>query len=78
MHTIELDCPPGGTRPGDLIGRVLEGIPVNVGDPVSKFFGNWTWIVPEEATEAYEEHRETVEERITALYHAGAIRYGSW
>lgn len=45
MHTIELDCAPGMTRPGDLLPAALDGTGITaeqLGDPVSRFFGNWT------------------------------------
>ena len=78
MYTIELYLPPGNPRPDDLIDGVLKDTGVNVGGPVSKVFGNWTWVIPKEQETLYEQHRETVEARIKALYEDGVIRYGSW
>lgn len=79
-YTIELDCPPGSPRPGDLLPQVLAGTGVELKpeDTVSRFFGNWTWVIPEEQVKAFEESRELIKERITDLYHRGMIRYGSW
>jgi hypothetical protein len=28
ISTIDLDCPPGSPRPGDLIGGVIEGLDI--------------------------------------------------
>jgi hypothetical protein len=77
-QTIELDCPPGNSRPGDLIEGVLEGTGLKVKDPVSKFFGNWTWDYSEVPAEEWVKVRAITKPRIQALYHAGLIRYGSW
>lgn len=78
MESIELDCPPGGTRPGDLIDGVLKGTGLKAGEPVAKFFGNWEWQF-DVAREKWETKiQPIVGPRIEALYHAGTIRYGSW
>lgn len=79
-HTIEIDCAPGGIRPNELLPSVLEGTGIEI-DPentVGRFFGNWTWEVPEEQHELYEQVRDTISERIKNLYNSGRIRYGSW
>ena len=78
METIDLDCAPGGVRPGDLIGGVLKGTGLKPGEPIAKFFGNWTWAfdVPRERWEA--KIQPIIKPRIEALYNAGTIRYGSW
>jgi hypothetical protein len=78
VQTIELDCAPGMTRPGDLIEGVLEGTGLPVKDPIAKFFGNWTWDFSEVPADQWEEIRKTTKPRIEALYHRGLIRYGSW
>lgn len=78
IQTIELDCPPGGTRPGDLIGSVLEGTGLEVRDPISTFFGCWEWDFKDVPAEKWEEVQAIVQPRVEALYHSGVIRYGSW
>jgi hypothetical protein len=78
--TVELDCPPGSPRPGDLLPIVLEGTGIKL-DPeqtVSRFFGNWQWVIPPEQESLYSAVRPEVAERIRALYNSGRIRYGSW
>ena len=40
-QTIELDCAPGGIRPGDLIADVIADLGLPEQEPVSKSFGNW-------------------------------------
>jgi hypothetical protein len=79
-YTIELDCPPGGTRPGDLIGGVIAGTGLPDREPVSKVFGNWTWDYSDvsEISDLWPKIKDTLEQRITALHHSGKIRYGSW
>jgi hypothetical protein len=83
--TIELDCAPGGPRPGDLIeavvkGTILEGLPEAKPDStVGRFFGNWTWEFPEISDEDWlQKVKPIIKPRIESLYHSGVIRYGSW
>ena len=82
-YRIELDCPPGSPRPGDLIGQVIAGTPLE-GRPelapdakISAVFGNWTWEY-EETEETHTTVKPILASRITALYNQGSIRYGSW
>jgi hypothetical protein len=82
--TIELDCAPGGPRPGDLIEKVVEGT-ILENDPkahpeatVGRFFGNWTWEFSHISDEEWLKIREVVKLRVKALYDRGTIRYGSW
>lgn len=78
QKTIELDCPPGSPRPGDLIGGVIADTPLTPKDPVSTFFGEWTWEWPEVDDDTWRAAQAVTRPRIEALYHAGRIRYGSW
>ena len=80
MYTIDLDCAPGPIRPNQLLPGILEdtGIIIDPEQTVSRLFGNWQWEIPEEQSELYEKVRETIKDRITALYNKGFIRYGSW
>jgi len=77
-RSIELDCPPGNPRPGDLIGGVITGTGLELKEPVSKFFGNWKWIFPEVSEEYWKGIQPTLKERIVKLHESGFIRYGSW
>jgi len=78
--TIELDCPPGSIRPGDLIGDVIAGTGLPERNPVSKVFGNWTWVYDDvpNVEALWPTIKETLKERIEKLYTRGVIRYGSW
>ena len=79
--TIELDCPPGGIRPGDLLPEALEGTEIKaeeLGKPISMLFGEWTWEIPEKLNDKYAEVQPLVKANVEKLYHAGLIRYGSW
>ena len=76
---LELDCPPGDPRPGDLLPGVLEGTGLEK-DPqatTSRLFGNWRWDF-ETPLGKHEEIKPVLIERITELYNAGVIRYASW
>lgn len=77
-QTIELDCPPGSPRPGDLIAGVIKGTGLPERETVSRFFGCWTWDYSDIPAEQWDKARKITEKRITVLYNAGLIRYGSW
>lgn len=77
-QTIELDCAPGGLRPGHLIAKVIEGLGLPVRETSGRFFGNWTWDYSDIPAERWKEIQPTLQKRIEALYHQGLIRYGSW
>jgi hypothetical protein len=79
-YTIELDCPPGTPRPGDLLPGVLAETEVSL-DPdetVSRLFGNWMWEIPAAQEAAFLKSRNVIKSRIKELHTAGLIRYGSW
>jgi hypothetical protein len=77
-QTIELDCPPGSPRPGDLIEGVIAGTGLELKEAGSKLFGNWTWYYKMPEAEWAEKIQPVIGPRIEALYHAGLIRWGSW
>lgn len=80
--SIELDCPPGWTRPSNLIGGVLEGTGLDVTDfeTGTPFFGHQTWILKESAEKdsIFLINKDIFKSRITELYNDGIIRYGTW
>lgn len=78
-RSIELDCPPGYPRPGDLIEGVIKdlGLPWPK-EPTMMFFGNWKWEWPEVDWEEWKKKQPIIKERVQALFKAGTIRYGSW
>jgi hypothetical protein len=77
-QTIELDCPPGNPRPGDLIADVIQGTGLDVRESVGRCFGNWTWDYNDIPAEKWEEIKPILNDRISLLYNRGLIRYGSW
>ena len=79
-YTIELDCAPMTPRPSTYLPGVLKstGLKIDPENTVLRFFGNWTWEIPEDQVAKYEKVRGTIEKRITVLYMDGKIRYGSW
>jgi len=77
-QTIELDCPPGFPRPGDLIEGVIKDTGLPLREPVSKVFGEWTWDYADIPEEQWKKAQVILAERIAALYNTNVIRYGSW
>lgn len=81
-ESIELDCPPGNPRPGDLIEGVLEGTGLTLEhfEEPSKTFGNWKWeLKPDpEVEKLFIAAKPTFASRIAKLHNDGRIRYGSW
>ena len=74
---IELDCPPGNPRPGDLIGIVIKDL-LPIREPTSCCFGNWSWNYNDIPEEQWKKVNSEIEKRIKQLYNKGSIRYGSW
>jgi hypothetical protein len=83
IQSIDLDCPPGMPRPGDLIWGVIEDldldkVAVEPVDDVVPFFGNACYRFRMDRKEWEDRVQPIIKARITDLYHAGVIRYGSW
>lgn len=76
-QSIELDCPPGLPRPGDLIKSVIEGTGLPLRETCSRSFGNWIWDYEDIPPDTWKAAQPTLKERIVALYNKGVIRYGS-
>jgi hypothetical protein len=77
-QTIELDCPPGMTRPGDLIASVIKGTNLPKRKDCFRFFGHWIWDYTDIDPTIWTEAQPIIRRRIKALYNEGVIRYGSW
>jgi hypothetical protein len=79
IETIDLDTPPGGIRPGNLIRGVLEGLNIEpVTYDVTPFFGNATYEFNIDHDKWVSDYQPTIKQRITTLYNSGVVRYGSW
>jgi len=75
-YRIDIDCPPGDPRPGDLIGDVIKGtgLPLRE-DAGCRFFGWWTWDYSDIAPEVWKRARPKIRRRLVRLYEQGVIRY---
>lgn len=81
--SIEIDCPPGQPRPGDLFPEVIAGTGLTEGDFVitSKVFGNWTWVLrdgDEIRDHKFIDSKPIFKERLSVLHDDGIVRYASW
>lgn len=81
-HSIELDCPPGPTRPWDLIGGVVRGTPlaaiVATMPRPHAFFGHARWPFAGFTCDEWDAIAKVTKPRVTRLYNSGTIRFGSW
>ena len=77
-QTIQLDCAPGGMRPGDLIADVIKDTGLEAKDTCFKLFGCWAWDYSEVPADEWAKIRVKLKHRIVRLYSRGLIRYGSW
>lgn len=77
-QTIELDCPPGYPRPGDLIKQVIYNTGLPLRESASRLFGSWTWDYNDIDPYIWNAAYPLLKARIMGLYNAGVIRYGSW
>jgi len=78
LQTIELDCPPGNPRPGDLIAEVIAGTTLPKRNDIGRVFGCWTWDYSDIPCDEWEAARPILKRHIEDLYRRGWIRFGSW
>ena len=80
--TITVDCRPGAVRPADLLGPILRQNGLSLESDFAEpqhFFGQWTFTLVSSAPPfPPPEVRQRVGDALTALYHAGALRYADW
>lgn len=77
-QTIEIDCPPGYPRPGDLIDGVIKDTGLPKRDDVSRIFGMWTWDYNDVDPAIWQKANPVIKARLIKLYDSGIIRYCSW
>lgn len=77
-QVIILDCPPGMTRPSDLLLMVLDGTDIEPVEPSSKMFGSWEYCFDHIDKSVWESKKDIIEKRIRVLFDQGLIRYASW
>lgn len=81
--SIEIDCPPGDPRPGDLFPDVLAdtGLTEEDFEITSKVFGNWCWVLREGDVirdMKFTNAKPIFRERLMKLHDDGVVRYASW
>jgi len=82
-YSIEIDCPPGDPRPGDLFPQVIAdtGLCEDDFEITSKVFGNWTWVLrdgDEVRDQRFTTAKPVFKARLMALHDSGTVRYASW
>lgn len=81
--SIEIDCPPGLPRPGELFPGVLKGTGLKEADftNTSRFMGAWVWVLNEGSPDRdtkFTASKSIFKERLEELYHQGVVRYATW
>lgn len=83
---IDIDCPPGSPRPGDVAryvgmkwgsSRYTKGKVNGEFDNTSRLFGNWVFVKPYEDEAQARKDGEAYFEKLRA-YYPGTVRYGAW
>ena len=81
-YTIEIDCPPGYTRPDQLFPLVIKdtGLEAEDFELVSRLFGHFIWELREDASkeQVFLSKREVFKKRLITLHDKGIARYCSW
>lgn len=77
-QAIELDTPPFGPRPDELLPSALTGTGLAPVPASSTMFGCWRFDYGSVPTEEWAAAQPRIAENVKALYAAGRIRYGSW
>ena len=78
---ITIDCPPGSTRPDNILLSVLNNTKLNSDNftITSKSFGEWVFQLNEECNpNDYMEILPLVKQRLTTYYKEGKVRYAEW
>jgi len=80
-HFIEIDCPPGATRPWELIASVVEGTKAKIQpehlEP-GAFFGYRRFDFPGLTCQQWDQIAKKTKPRLESLYHHGTARNVSW
>lgn len=77
-QTIEIECPPGPPRPGDLIKKIVEGSGLPLRKEVSRSFGLWTWDYSDLTPEEWAKAEKIIAPKLKELYAKGIARYISF
>lgn len=74
-HYITIDCPPGHTRPDDVLKLICNNFSIdyNIFEIKSKVFGEWTWQVND--NEKFKNKKQEVSNFLKQCYNEGVIRY---
>ena len=78
MKTVNIDCAPGPIRPDAYFRVICEELGIEYFEPVTKFFGDWQWKLPELTEEQLKIYEEFVGDYLRGLYANGYVRYVSW
>jgi hypothetical protein len=79
-YYLIIDCPPGITRPNNILSDVLSDTGLNVDDfkNTSCSFGEWTFNLYDDKIELFKIHIDYIIEQLKKKYSSGTIRYAEF
>lgn len=79
-YYLKIDCPPGLTRPNNVLSSILLDTGLNVDDfkNTSSPFGEWTFNLYDDKIELFKIHFDSIVEKLKKKYSSGSIRYAEF
>ena len=77
---LVIDCPPGVTRPNDVLSSILLNTGLNADDfkNTLRYFGEWTYNLYDDKIKLFKENFVIIVERLKQRYNSGIIRYAEY
>lgn len=77
---ITVDCEPFQARPDSALTHLFATLhlDVQVPEPTSKCFGEWSFIFNEEDSKTLRALKDQIATEFVRVYESGAIRYAEW
>lgn len=80
-YYITIDCPPGNTRPDNVLSNVLVNTKLNCTNftLTCKSFGEWTFVLNDDCnSNDFIESLQYIKISLNNCYKNGQIRYAEW
>jgi len=79
-YYLKIDCPPGLTRPNNVLSDILLDTELNIDDFKNTLcsFGEWTFNLYDDKIELFKENFDNIVQRLKKRYSSGSIRYAEF